>query len=740
MIDNRSLVADLLAAGRLRSCVDPRRLGPPRGGAVSGERVAGMLLGLCIGDALGNTSESLPPARRREVLGEVRDYLPNRHAEGHAVGLPSDDTQLAYWTLAHLLKCGGLVPEGLAETFCTRGRIFGIGDTVRSFLAARASGAGWIDASQESAGNGALMRIAPVLLPHLRTSSTALWADALLAGAVTHNDFASNAACVGFVGVLWEALRAAPPVPQGFWLDRFVALARAVEGDEPRYPPRAPSLPAGRTSMWSLTDRLVRDALTGALPAAEACDRWYSGAFLLETVPSALYILEVHGNDPEEAIVRAVNDTRDNDTIAAVVGAAVGALHGAEALPRRWRDGLLGRTSEDDDGQVHALIERARAEFVGIPSTGPRERATRRTRAAFRGCLLGGAVGDALGAPVEFIRSVEEIRARFGPEGLTDFAPAYGRLGAITDDTQMMLFTAEALIRARHRWLAKGIAFTTELAYHAYLRWLSTQGRAPPCPTTGPVDSGWLASVRELHAERAPGLTCLDALASGSMGTTGEPLNDSKGCGGVMRVAPVGLAGARDVFRLGCDLAAITHGHRTGWLAAGYLATVVDRLAAGMELEDAARDALEPLRQERGHEETLASVEAALSLAHAGEPSADRVSSLGKGWVAEEALAIGLYCALVARDFAHGVLLAVNHGGDSDSTGSIAGNILGLLHGEEGVPARWRERLECREVIAEVADDLWLHFGDRPPRVRGGEDDGPAQACELGDWEKYPGR
>ena len=97
---------------------------------------------------------------------------------------------------------------------------------------------------------------------------------------------------------------------------------------------------------------------------SEAAARWYSGAFLLETVPCVLYILACHGGDPEEAIVRAVNDTWDNDTIASVVGAAVGALHGEEALPLRWQEGLLGRTREADDGHVQGLIERAVGAFA----------------------------------------------------------------------------------------------------------------------------------------------------------------------------------------------------------------------------------------------------------------------------------------------------------------------------------------------------------------------------------------
>jgi hypothetical protein len=149
----------------------------------------------------------------------------------------------------------------------------------------------------------------------------------------------------------------------------------------------------------------------------------------------------------------------------------------------------------------------------------------------------------------------------------------------------------------------------------------------------------------------------------------------------------------------------------------------------GRDLRDAALAVLERLGDERGHEETTAAVEAALNRAMesvmGAEPTAETVQSLGEGWVAEEALAIGLYCALVARDFAHGVLLAVNHGGDSDSTGAIAGKLLGLVAGESGIPGRWRERLELGDVIAEVADDLWLHFGTEQ-RVR----------CR--DQERYP--
>jgi len=94
-----------------------------------------------------------------------------------------------------------------------------------------------------------------------------------------------------------------------------------------------------------------------------ASNQFWSGPYLLETVPSVLWILERHGHDPEEAIVRAVTDTFDNDTIAAIVGAAVGAVHGASRLPQRWREGLSGRTGLRDDGRIGELIETARTRF-----------------------------------------------------------------------------------------------------------------------------------------------------------------------------------------------------------------------------------------------------------------------------------------------------------------------------------------------------------------------------------------
>ena len=330
-------------------------------------------------------------------------------------------------------------------------------------------------------------------------------------------------------------------------------------------------------------------------------------------------------------------------------------------------------------------------------------------RQRFHGCLIGGAVGDALGAPVEFLSDLQ-IRAKFGPDGIADFAPAYEVRGAITDDTQMTLFTAEGLIRGMVRMRDRGFASLAGTTAHAYLRWYETQGERAPGGLVARSDPGWLVGERRLHAQRAPGNTCLSALRA--MEGLGAPAsNGSKGCGGVMRVAPAGLfaavaEGRCEAFELGCELAALTHGHPSGILPAGALALMVQRLAEGVDSRGALDEALTRVRALPDHAETLAALQRALSLADAGADPREAIPALGEGWVAEEALAIAVYCALVARDFRHGVLLAVNHGGDSDSTGAITGNLLGAACGVDAIPAPWRQEVELADVIATVADDL----------------------------------
>jgi ADP-ribosylglycohydrolase len=329
-------------------------------------------------------------------------------------------------------------------------------------------------------------------------------------------------------------------------------------------------------------------------------------------------------------------------------------------------------------------------------------------RDRFAGCLLGGAVGDALGAAVEFMR-LDDIERRFGPDGIVDYGEVYGRIGAVTDDTQMTLFTAEGLIRAAAAHRAGTLDDPLRVIHRGYLRWLHSQAQRSAHPDFEDALDGWLIRIPALHSQRAPGNSCLSALMLPNPGTTAHPINDSKGCGGVMRVAPIGLWG-QDPFALGCQVCALTHGHPSGYLAGGVLAQVIAYVVAGAPLAEA-------VQQTRTELSGVLNAEVGDALDHAqqawrsGRVEPAVVESLGEGWVAEEALSIGIYAALAAKDFAHGVRLAVNHGGDSDSTGSIAGNLLGAGLGVSAIPAHWLERLELREEITEVAHDLAAAHG-----------------------------
>jgi ADP-ribosyl-[dinitrogen reductase] hydrolase len=323
------------------------------------DRVEGMMLGLAIGDALGNTTEGRLPHQRRAEHGEIRDYLPNRYADYRRVGLPSDDSQLAFWTLEQIIADQGFCPERVAERFCA-GQIFGLGSTVWRFLANYRSGSRpWYQCGPKSAGNGALMRIAPMLIPHLGSATAELWVDTALSAMMTHNDSASIAACLSFVNLLWKLLQMDAPPPPEWWPETYVQVARGLEVDD-GYRPRGGEFTSYQGTLWRFVEERVGEAYRQDLPVLEACNAWYSGAYLLETVPCVLYILMRHGGDAEEAMVRAANDTRDNDTIAAIAGAAVGALHGRAGLPARWIRDLAGRTAAGDDGRAFALLAEAR--------------------------------------------------------------------------------------------------------------------------------------------------------------------------------------------------------------------------------------------------------------------------------------------------------------------------------------------------------------------------------------------
>lgn len=306
----------------------------------------------------------------------------------------------------------------------------------------------------------------------------------------------------------------------------------------------------------------------------------------------------------------------------------------------------------------------------------------------YRGCLLASAAGDALGGPLEFMRTKAQLSRVGGDRGVRDYLPvrqARGEVGKITDDTQMTMATAEGLVMT---WSRDEESLLRSI-YTAYLRWYDTQ------------------SIPELR--RAPGHTCLSALGSGKMGTVDSPINDSKGSGGVMRVAPVGLAFPGDpdrAFAFGVRTAAMTHGHPGGYLSAGFQAALVSRLVAGEPLEPSARAELGRGELGSGLRRMLLT---AADLASGPRTPWEAFDSMGwEGWTGDEALAIALFAVLRHPDSLEEALVtATFHVGDSDTTGAVAGAIMGSAHGEAAIPERWLEPLEYRSEIEELSDRLY---------------------------------
>lgn len=359
-----------------------------------------------------------------------------------------------------------------------------------------------------------------------------------------------------------------------------------------------------------------------------------------------------------------------------------------------------------------------------------------------RGCLLGGAAGNALGYSVVFMNE-EEIQKNFGESGITEYQiTRKGGKAMISDDTQMTLFTANGLLVADTKAKIGGIqVWPRSYVAMAYQDWLRTQEMSyeeylkssEKMETSGKHSVSWLSDIPELYSRRLPGNTCLSALKLRKNAEyfaedyTKDTVNNSKGCGGVMRIAPLGLTFHKmNTLRLdseGAQIAAITHGNSLGYMPAAILTHVINRIVFPKEqltlkeiVVEAVGRAMELFAGDEHLNELADIIDLAISLSENEESDQDNIRKIGEGWVAEETLAIAIYCALRHQDdFSAGIIAAVNHAGDSDSTGAIAGNILGALLGFDAIDEKWKKDLELYDVIMEMADDLclWIQMSDK---------------------------
>lgn len=356
-----------------------------------------------------------------------------------------------------------------------------------------------------------------------------------------------------------------------------------------------------------------------------------------------------------------------------------------------------------------------------------------------RGCLMAGAAGDALGYAVEFM-SRESILARYGDKGITKFDVTSDGKAFVSDDTQMTLFTANGMLMGITRGDMRGIGGAPEdYVDGAYLDWYYTQTGKKREILIDDWHYTWLRDLPELAHRRAPGNTCLAACEAMYYGM--EVKNNSRGCGGIMRVAPLALLsvgylvrGERfysvdEMDKAGAETARVTHKHPLGFLPAAMLTHLLYKLVpmsvetVREEFEQLVEDTIEALDNiykgefEEDKRYLAELTRKVLALAGNGRSDADNIRSLGEGWTGEEAWGIALYCAMRHADSVEdAIMAAVNHDGDSDSTGSICGNIMGAIHGYEAIKRQrlfcpqgkeLEQTLELSNIILTIADDLY---------------------------------
>lgn len=338
------------------------------------------------------------------------------------------------------------------------------------------------------------------------------------------------------------------------------------------------------------------------------------------------------------------------------------------------------------------------------------------------GSLVGGAIGDAFGYPVEFVNSFEEIRAKYGEDGVTEYDKSYPWLeehlrhnkALFSDDTQMTLYTAEGLIEAAKR----GTPLLPTIC-NAYIAWYRPQiGKKVRIS----YDSK-LVKIEELNQRRAPGNTCLTALNDIYKGH--EPHNTSKGCGGIMRIAPIGIFGATHGWslettgKIAGEAAELTHQHKLSTFASATQAMIIQSCILAEDpitsetFKSIVEDALAKLPEMYFDYDSL--LEDFVKLIHKAIRLEDNLlrdweiieNGLGGGWVAEETLAISIFSVLRhIKDFKGCMICAVNHGGDSDSTGAVAANIIGAILGYDAIPKEFTASLQLHDLIVEMADEL----------------------------------
>lgn len=339
----------------------------------------------------------------------------------------------------------------------------------------------------------------------------------------------------------------------------------------------------------------------------------------------------------------------------------------------------------------------------------------------FKGVMLGLAIGDAFGYPIELM-DYDSICERFEKRGCLDLAVSKRTGTALfTDDTQLSLFTADGLLWAHSAGADDGQVNYEDYIFLAYQVWLYTQTK-----TVAGKEYAWLFDTAQnaykLRLLKAKGLfkkrtadtkniDVLLKIRNMAYGTPERPINDYKDNGAIKRSAPIGLYFYNDTkkaFDIGCRAAAITHGSPVGYIAAGCYAAIIAEIVSGSEIEDAVKVVIDLLANVENGDVIRRTLRYVLDLVD--NPDIDpmtAVRKMGYGFEAYEALAIAVYCAVLHYESPrYAIQLAANHDGASDTCASMTGAMLGAYFGDAGFPRSWVDKLQYKNLISSIADKM----------------------------------
>jgi len=642
----------------------------------------GAILGGAVGDALGRPAETKMPVVVERLFGRLTDYQKSSRWHEGPVGTITDDTQLTMEVARCLVAHGGVFdPQDFAAQ-CKKSRIDirGIGQATSKAIG-RLHRMPWWEAGVESVGNGAAMRAAPVGLAAIGEPDR-LRRQAALATVVTH---AHPMAVVSAVAHAWvvAALAATPAgsLDVGGLMGGLAAMIDDLADDgmaEREWEHR----PGKTGDPVRLADRLAEVPGWLDAPVADALAFFYNGAYVLESLPAALWFFLRCPDDVEGVIVEAVMGGHDADTVASMAGAYVGAYLGDSAFPERWvgedleyRDELVALADALYDlgvGAADRVVSNV-ADQEAEAQAATRMNGGRSVSLEDRvlGGLLGVHSGDSLGATHEFQPWASIVHGR--PQGwrLRDIVgggafdwPA----GAATDDTDLTLAVLDAYLDAD--------GFHLERAAENMLTWL----RQGPPDVGGATRSG----LRRFEASH-------DARHAGAgQGFAGN--------GSLMRCLPTALARRERAVRMleSAVVSAITHDDHRCQLACGAYNEVVAALLDGASANDAVA---------AGREAAAAGVDAAAAQAVVAAFDEGRELNLaaladsggnpyGKSGFVLHSLSLAVAAVLDARPLEMVLVDVVHLGGDTDTNGAIAGGLLGVRDGAGAIPERWVNALQ----------------------------------------------